>query len=158
MANASVENMPDFEHVNINDINPDFDAVKTGFYDLEIAKVVESSFVGGPTIKNGPNAGNPNPKAGKTQKILKLHIVIVNDEEFSGRRVFESLFEGSKRDYQFVARIAKATSSPQQPGETLFDYLSRLAEAGAQFKGKVLETPDDPYNDNALDRFSVQAV
>ena len=149
--------VPDFDHVNINDVNPDFEAIKTGFYPLQLVKTDEVTKVFGDTIKSGDNAGQPNPRAGEEYRMIKLQFSIT-EGDFAARRVFKTLFEGRRNDYKFVARLARAVAMPQEAGESLTNFLTRIAEAEIPFKGKIKETPDDPYNDNALDDFDIQAL
>jgi len=159
-AKTAVEmpDVPDFSHVNINDINPDFEAIETDFYPVQLVKVQEFTKVFEELIKSGPNAGNPNPRAGQEYKQLSLHFAIV-DGEFAGRRVFKTLFEGSTKDYKFVARVARAVSIPQEDTDSsLAEYLTRISEAEVPFKAKINKTPDDPYNDNAIDEFDIQPL
>jgi hypothetical protein len=126
----------------LNEIDITMKAVDASVYTLEINKL-EPIYR---TVKN-PNS----TLAGQSCLVLKGSFTIVEDEKFSGRKLWQDFwtpFEGAKKD---LKRILMATGVAQAEGQDLPDWANSFATLNppARFQAPVSKEADkrDPTGD-----------
>lgn len=132
--------MSDFNYINIMDIDPTFQPVAKGPRTLEVTKLTPKTYIGKPGSKY----------EGQEQMLINGSFTVVDDAEFNGRRIFQTLFASSAYDLKGLRRLADATGVTQETGETFSDWLSSFEQLNppARFKAfvDVVDKPDREGN------------
>jgi hypothetical protein len=117
-----------YEHINIMEIDPTMKPFSEGFYTLQITKLTPKLV----TPKKGQNAG-------KEVLVLNGSFTVVNDENFSGRKLWRSFWASNIVDLKDVRRIADATGVTQAEGQTLSEYALTFEQLNppAEFKAPI---------------------
>lgn len=121
-----MEDQATFKYVNLNEIDPSFTNIEPGFYNLRISKAEMREYVS--------KKETAKLAIGQTGYYVNFALTVVGHEKFSGRKLFESLFEN---DFTFkcLRRIADATGVPQSG--SLEDWLKELQTISPVVKLKV---------------------
>lgn len=129
----------EFEHIQLQDIDPTFKPVDAGMYTLQVNSIKGRQV----EIKNGKNAG-------KTATVLKGSFTIVGDPNFSGRKLWHDFWSTNRTSLVELRKVMDATGVEQQQGETLSEYGTRFGELNppAEFKVYVAVEPD--YRDASV--------
>jgi hypothetical protein len=120
-----------FSYVDLNEVDPTFKPLPTNFYQLKVLKAEVKSWA-------------KNEKSGE---YVKFQLAVVNHPEYSGRRLFESLFF-SKKALRSLRLLMDATGISQVPGSPIEEWLRSLTELQPEFKTKVECLPDLDYKGN----------
>lgn len=146
----------DFDHLDLSTVDPSRQPIPEDFYNFQLVSAQQREF----SYKKGD-------RAGETGKLLKLKFVIVDDEKFSGRPVFMTLFEGN-RAAKFLKRLEVVTGITKEADETTLAWLERMAASDppAVFADRlrVVETDrenqftGEPEKDNELDYYNLKPV
>ena len=106
----------DYEHFNLNEIDPEFHPVEKGLYSLRVSKLAFKTVV---------------PKAGKRvdmeTPLVQASFAIINHDQFSGRRVNQTFWMLNPFDQKALKRLQNAVGIPQEQGESFKDYIERLS-------------------------------
>ncbi len=113
-----------FDHVNLAEIDPSQQSIPEGNYTFEIAQAAVKTF----EYKNGKNKGTEGQR-------IAMTTIIVNDEKFSGRRLFPSLFFSEAVLKQL--RLLMDATGVQQGDSTFDQWLVDLVEQKATFTAPV---------------------
>ena len=111
-----------FEYVFLGDVDPTFKPIDAAFYNLRVVKAEPKTF----TYKKGKNVGADG-------EMLKFQFAVVDDPNFSGRRVFSTLFM-SDFTLRALRHLQDYSGVEQVAGEPLKDWLKRLGEESATVK------------------------
>lgn len=114
-----------FDHVDLTSIDPSFQAVDQKVYTLQVSKAEHR------TYENDKGSG----------EFVSLTFTIVDDEQYSGRKIFETLFP-NKFSLIALRKLMDATGIAQESGEGLIDWLGRLAAEKPLVKYLVEKVPD----------------
>ena len=114
-----------FDYVFLGDVDPNFTPVPDGAYNLRVVK----SGLAEITYRRGK-------KAGQVGQAIKMTFAVTDDPDYSGRRIFETLFPGDFA-LRSLRRLMDATGVQQQPDEALAEWLPRLAVEAATFRVPV---------------------
>lgn len=107
-----------FAHVNLNDIDDGRKPIPENVYTFEINKLT-------PTYKK---IKNPSSEFfGQDVLVLDGSYTIVDDPNYSGRKVWESFYTVFKFALVNLKKQMQATAVLQQPAESLEDYASQFA-------------------------------
>lgn len=121
---ATMDATNTFAHVNLNEVDPSQVSIPEGDYTFEVVQAGVKTF----EYKNGKNKGTEGER-------IAMSVVIVNDEKFSGRRIFPSFFTGDATNKQL--RLLMDATGVQQ-GDSAFDqWLVDLVEQKATFTAPV---------------------
>jgi hypothetical protein len=114
----------DFEYLNLAEVNPEVPPVPEGEYNFRIVEAKRESF----TYKQDqPDRGIA---AGDEGNYIKFGLVIIDNPEQAGRRIYQSLWPDTKTP-RFLRLIADATGVAQTG--TFDDWLQELTNARATF-------------------------
>ena len=127
----------DFVYVNLQDIDPNFSTLPSNNYTLQVQKAELKEF----TYRNGSKAGTQGTR-------VAFQFVVVDDADYSGRKVYESMFP-STFSFKALRRLADATGTPQDAGEPLADWLTKLANEQVKFNIFVDQVEDLDKDGNA---------
>jgi hypothetical protein len=137
-----------YEHINLNDVDISMKTVEPNVYTLEINKL-EPVYR---TVKSPTS-----PLVGQSCLVLRGSFTIVDDENFSNRKLWQDFwtpFDGAKKD---LKRILLATAVQQEPGQDLSDWANQFAtlNPAARFQAPVTKEADkrDP-NGPAVNRIN----
>jgi len=131
---TEVSNTPEgFSYVDLNEVDPSFKPLPTDFYSLKILKAELKSFNYKKTTANHI-AGDPG-------EFVKFQLAVTDHPEYSGRRIFESLFFG-RRELRGLRLLMDATGVVQSPGSPMEEWLKSLSEVQPVFRTKVECKPD----------------
>lgn len=119
-----------FDHVDLKNVDPNFTPVPMGEYTLQVVKAERKEFV---YKKANPVSGT---KPGDTGNYISMSFAITDDDNFSGRRIFSTLFSG-EGTFRNLRRLMDATGVIQEDGEGLIEWVERLGAANAVFKATV---------------------
>lgn len=124
-----------YEHINLNEVDISMKAVDTNVYTLEINKL-EPIYR---TVKN-PNSA----LFGQSCLVIKGSFTIVDDDKFSGRRLWQDFwtpFDFAKKD---LKRLLMATGVGQADGQDLSEWALQFATLNppARFECMVMKEPD----------------
>lgn len=116
----------DFEYLNLADVNPEIQPIPEGEYTFRIISAERNTF----TYKTD------NPKkgisAGDASSYIKFGLAIVDDAEWAGRRVYQTLFPDNNTP-RYLRLIMDATGVAQDAGTTLDEWLASLVTERATF-------------------------
>jgi hypothetical protein len=126
----STDTVESFDYVNLQDVDPSFQTLPTAVRTLQVAKAEIAPF----TYKNGPKAGTEGQR-------LAFTFVVTDDAEYSGRRIFESLFPGTFT-FKGLRRLMDATGIVQTEGTPLAEWLAELQSESPKFKIQVIQEDD----------------
>jgi hypothetical protein len=117
-----------YEHINIMEIDPSYKPIPAGMYNLQINKLT-------PRLVT-PNKGK---NAGKEVLVLNGSFTVVNEENYSGRKLWQSFWASNPVDLKDLRRIADATGVTQVEGQTLSEYALTFENLNppAEFKVPV---------------------
>lgn len=130
-----------FDHVDLKSVDPNFTPVPLGEYALQVVKGEIKEYV---HKKDNARSGT---KAGDIGTYISFSFAITDDENFSGRRIFTTLFP-SEMALKNLRRLMDATGVAQGDGEAVTDWIGRLPKANAVFRATV-ETVDDKDQNGA---------
>ena len=128
-----------FDHVDLKSVDPNFTPVPLGEYVLQVVKGDVKEFT---YKKDNPKSGT---KAGDMGTYISLSFAITDDEHFSGRRIFATLFPGEMA-LKNLRRLMDATGVTQGNGEPITEWIGRLPQANAMLRATV-ETVDEKTQD-----------
>jgi hypothetical protein len=119
-----------FDHIHLSEVDPNFSNIAPGVYTIQPQLASLAEF----TYKQGE-------RAGQTGQYVKFRFVVTDDETYSGRRLYESLFP-NQMTFKILRRISDATGIQQETGEPLADWLTKLASEQPKFRVQIVEEPD----------------
>ena len=114
-----------FEHVQLQRVDPNFELIPAGTYTFQVLKAAKVGY----------------PKDNPVNEKVDFQVAIANDERFSGRRLFPTLFDDDK-SLKIMRKIMDATGILHEDGEPLEEWLTRLVTERAEFKAEVQVVPD----------------
>ena len=123
-----------FEHVHLNEVDPTFDVVPDDVYQLKFLKGEVLDFEYKPGNKKGIPAGTVGQR-------IKLSLMITNNDQFAGRRIWATLFP-SNFTLKVLRRLSDRVGIPQEAGEDLPAWLERMSEIQPEFRTKVEASKD----------------
>lgn len=103
----------EFSHINLNEIDPTFQAIDEGFYMLQVNKLTAKVV----TPKAGKNAG-------RQVLVLNGSYTLVNDDQYSGRKFWKSFWTSNPVDLKDLRRQMDATGVVQEEGQSLEEYAA----------------------------------
>lgn len=115
-----------FEHVNLNQVDPNASSVPDGPYTFQVAGVYPKTYI----AKSGENAGQEG-------KYLSVRFAITGDERYTGRSCFETFFPNKGSAIMF-RKIMDATGIAQADGQPIEDWLKDLQSQGATFNSSLI--------------------
>lgn len=130
----------DFRYAHVTDVDPGFKEIPSGTYNLRFTKSKDGKYL------------YPYGTEGKER--LSLSLTIYGDPNFSGRRIFESLFP-NKFSMIVLRQIAEATGV-EQTSPDAEEFVKELCNVGATIKVEVASVPD-VYRDGAPNPKTVKA-
>jgi hypothetical protein len=124
-----------FEHLNLNDVDTTAQAVDANVYTLEIAKL-EPAYR---TISK-----EDSPYKGQQVLVLRGAFIIVDDEKYSGRRIFKDFWTPYRGAQVGLRKLQDATGVKQTEGQLLTEWASQFAllNPPAKFQAPVTKGPD----------------
>jgi len=124
-----------FQHLNLDEIDPEFTPIDEDRYDLQIQEMKLVTFV----YKSGVNQGKEGER-------IAVRLVVVNHDEFSGRTLFEAIWprEGG---FKSLRRIMDATGI-QQSGD-LESWLAEVSSTNPVVNVLIKKVPD--YRDPTVE-------
>jgi len=123
MDDSTLNNTPlDFDYVDLNEVDPNQTKIPENAYTL---KVLNAELING-----------ISKKSGEPYKRVDFTFAIVDDETFSGRRLWDSLFQ-NESSLKRLRRLMDATGVQQTPGTTLSEWLKELTLYQPSFKAEV---------------------
>lgn len=150
--NVAVAASPEgFEYTDLNEVDPNFKAIDQDFYNLKILKAELKEYTRKKDTKYH--------KAGEIDKYVKFTLAVTAHPNYSGRRLFESLFFGGSAT-RTLRKIQDFTGVQQVPGSPLADWLVLLSETQPVFKTQVLKIEDrEGFNhDGPVKNFETDGV
>ena len=126
----------EFEHIIIMQIDPTFKPIDEGFYTLQVNKLTPKTGV----AKSGKNSGKP-------YMFLNGSFTVVNDENFSGRKLWKSFWASNPVDLKDLRRLADATGVVQEAGQTLSEYAAVYETLNPPAQFKVFVGTENDYRD-----------
>lgn len=102
-----------FDHVDLNQIDPNFSTLPQDMYTLRILKAEKRTYA----KKDGSGDG----------QFMSFNFAVVDHPTLSGRRFYDSLFP-SNYAFRVLRRIADFTGIQQNAGEPLEEWLKTLTE------------------------------
>ena len=124
-----------FDYVNLNEIDPAQQLIPEGVYTLKLLKI---------ELKEGVSKKDGNP-----YQRVDVAFAVQDDDNFSGRRVWVSLFEGESTLKQ-LRKLMDATGVAQTPGSPLTEWFQELSTIQPTVKGEIKHRLDIDKNGNAL--------
>lgn len=124
-----------FEHVNLNDVDDSRKALPENVYTFEVNKL-------DPVYKK---IQNPSSEFyGKEVLVLKGSYTIVDDQNYSGRKVWTDFYTVYKFALVNLKKQMNATGVTQADGESLQDYAEQFATLNppARFQAILTAKPD----------------
>ena len=115
----------DFEYVSLSEIDPNAKPIAEAMYNTRVQSIKTVDYV----TKNGKNAGKPGRR-------YEFRLQVTEDGPARGRVVFDSLFHGEGA-FRALRRLMDATGIPQDNGEPLSEYLTRVAAEQPEVKYKI---------------------
>jgi hypothetical protein len=150
-----------FEHTALSEVDPTFKPVDQDVYTLEIVsagpqdykvKATSAAVVKGTAV------------AGDDARMYKWKFLIVDSDKYSGRSLFPAYFPSDFTAKAF-RRVMDATGVPQEPGESLSDWMKRFETfmPRARFKtlvklkaGRSVDAAGNPVMENEVPLLEVQ--
>lgn len=123
-----------FDHVNLNTVDPNASSVPDGPYTFQVAGIYPKEYA----VKKD---GVPTNETGK---YLSVRFAITNNDRYAGRSCFETFFPNKGSQIQF-RKIMDATGVIQEDGQPIEDWLKALQTSGATF-GSALLTKEEKDN------------
>jgi hypothetical protein len=119
MSTATTATQPEaFEHINLNDVDDARKPIPEGVYTFEVNKL-------DPVYKK---VQTPTSEFyGQDQLVLKGSYTIVDDPNFSGRKIWEDFRPAYRFAQVNLKKQMDATGVIQQDGESLNDYAAQFA-------------------------------
>lgn len=114
-----------FEYVFLGDVDLTFKAIPKDVYTLQVS---------GAAIKD--ITYGKGEKKGTTGQVAKLQLTVVDHPEYSGRRLFETVFPDDN-GFRNLRRLQDSTGVVQAQNEPLPVWLERLNEVKPTFKVSV---------------------
>jgi hypothetical protein len=133
-----------FEYTHLADVDPSFTKLAPRVYKLQVAKVEAKPF-------------DKTAEGGKKGTRLGFTFVVVDDEEFAGRKLFESFFE-NEFAFKTFRRISDATGVQQEPGQSIVDWATSLGTIQPTFRVPVQLVPDVDYKTKAPRAYKADGV
>lgn len=111
-------------HVNLNEVDPTIKQIPDGVYNYRVLKVEKKSFV--------------SKKDNSPGEFISMTLAITESPDFSGRRVYESLFDGNKTNVAFRLLMDATGMIPGGDGQLnstdeAVEWLNEIRTAGATF-------------------------
>lgn len=119
--------MSEFDHVNLNTIDPATAPFEAGKYNLQVVDAGMKEF----EYKKGDRKGTKD-------KFIKLAVAIVDSDKYTGRKVYSSFFAG-KGTLKQLRRLMDATGIAQEAGTPIEQWLTDLKDAKATFNAPVAQ-------------------
>ena len=128
-----------FAHYNLNDVDPEagkrkFDAIETDEYTLEINGMTQKTIT--------PKTGK---RAGVETEVVEGSFTVVDNAQYGGRKLWHTFWPGTASVGQ-LQRLSRMTGLPQEPGQTIYEWLQRFGELNPPAKFKVTVAKKAPYN------------
>jgi len=142
-----------FSHINLSEVDDTIKAVDEGVYTFEINKL-EPKYV--KITKPG------SEYEGQEVLVLKGSYTIVDDEKYSGRKIWQDFFTPFKGAQIGLKRQMNATGVVQAAGEDLIQYAQQFATLNppARFQAPLKKVADrrDPTGPakNEIDLFQAK--
>ncbi len=143
-----------FEHINLADIDDSAKPIDENVYTLEVNKL-EPQYI---KINKASS-----PFCGQEILVLKGSYTVVDDEKYSGRKLWQDFWTNQDYALKSLKKQMNATGVLQTPGETLSDYARQFAllNPPARFQAKVTKGPkfgDPDTTVNSINLFSARPV
>ena len=138
--------MSKFEHVNLADVDPGQASLPDRVYTLQVADAALKTFMYKPGSKKYVEGGSEEENTGE---YIQVQLAIAEDPEFSGRRVFQTLWPGkgtNKQLRQLMEITGIAPEGPLAEGQDYVNYLKEFKNQRVQFRMPVTTT-DKPDAD-----------
>lgn len=135
---ATVDNQTEFafEHINLNQIDPGFKPVPENVYNLEVNSI-KPSYV---------KVTKPGSKyEGQTVLVLKGSFTIVDDAEYSGRKLWSDFWATNNYNLIELKKLSEATGVIQGEGQTLPEFVEQFATMNPPAKFQCFVTKEDDY-------------
>lgn len=144
-----------FTHLNLNEVDDSIKPIEPGVYTLEINKLE-------PVYRTISKPDSPF--CGQSVLVLKGSYTIVDDESYSGRKLWHDFWTPFKGAQIGLKRQMNATGVVQTDGESLEEYAKQFATLNppARFQAPVTKEADrrDPTAPpvNEINFFNAKAV
>ena len=127
MSNETSARPTTFGHVNLNTVDPGRSPVPDGSYNFRVAKVEKRNY-------------SPKGQPEGSGEYINLSLLITEDPEYSGRRVFASFFPGDTTNKQ-LRLLMDATGVPvdgEWSGQDdVVTWLDQVRTSGATFSASL---------------------
>lgn len=125
-----------FEHINLNQVDPNASSVPDGPYNFQVAGIYPKTY----TVKSGENVGS-------TGNYVSVRFAITGDDRYTGRSTFETFFPNKASAVMF-RKIMDATGIVQGDGQSIEEWLRELQTSGAAFASS-LQMREDKQKDGS---------
>lgn len=130
----------EFDYIQLQDIDPTFKPVDAGMYTLQVnsikAQVVE------------PKTGK---SAGTTKLLLKGSFTIVNDPNFSGRKLWHTFWMDNQFNKVELRKLMDATGEEQGQGQPITEWATKFGELNPPAEIKVYVAVEKDWKDKVTD-------
>jgi hypothetical protein len=127
-----MEAIQDWKHIDLKDVDPNFTLLPgPEIYSLRITKAELAAYIARKTTAS--------QEAGQEVPYVKLTLTVVDHPNFTGRKLWESLFPGDF-GYKTGRRIMEATGVNQTG--TMEEWLTELTSVQPVIKVLVDQVPD----------------
>lgn len=131
--------MAAFEHINLNEVSTESELIPPADYNLKLTKVEKKTY---DKTATGGNAG----------EYINFSVGITDDPNYTGRRVFQTLFPSKGMPKQ-LKRLMDATGiEPEGTFESLdavVTWMESIRQAGATFSAPVTANPETDKRDGS---------
>lgn len=124
----------EFDHINLNTIDPGFKPVDENVYNFEVNSIKPQY------VKiNKPDS----PYVGKEVLVLKGSFTIVDDPQYSGRKVWYDFWTTNRYNLLEMRKLQDATGVAQPEGQTLSEWASGFGTLNPPAKFQCFTTKED---------------
>ena len=136
----SMSEITSFDYVNLSEVDPSFKPIPEAFYNLKVIKAEKREFTYKQDVVN-KRTGEMSAQAGDIGQLINFQFAVCDDAQYSGRRVFDTLFFG-ERELKQLRKLSEVAGVQQQPGESFADWLTRFNETQPIARTLVTQVPD----------------
>lgn len=127
-----------FEHINLNQVDDSQKPIDAGVYTFEVNSLKPK------TIKVKKET---SPLFGQELDLVEGSYTIVDDEKYSGRKLWRTFWMNKKYDLIFLKKQAAATGITQGVDEDFAEYTGQFALLNPPARFQAPLDVKKPYND-----------
>jgi hypothetical protein len=127
----------EFEHINLNQIDPGYKPIDENVYNYEVQSLKPTY------VKiNKPTS----PYAGQEVLVLKGSFTVVDDDNFSGKKVWYDFWTTNKYNLIELRKLKDATGVEQLDNQSLVEWANSFATLNPSAKFQCFTTKEDDRN------------